>query len=801
MGAVSKWDEISELFDKALTLPPDERDAFLKTAANDDETYRSVLRLVHAAELNTRMLATSASSAEAVTSLETGDRVGAWQVDGLLGTGGMGEVYAVHRADGHFEQQAALKLIRSDVGWRRDRFNLERSILARLEHPNIARLIDGGEADDGRLYMVVEHVEGVPLDEYVAAQSPDRDAKLELIIQVCAALSHAHSRLVLHRDVKPSNVLVNAEGQVRLIDFGVAAVIAQEAGSDVAAPMTLAYAAPEQFRAEPVSAATDVFALGCVLYQLLTGQPPQRDSDKAVVGLEDAKLDRELVAILGQALAADPDRRYPSADALAADLQRYLGDEPVEAVGASRGYRISKFFQRYKMVSVLTGLLVVSLVGGLAASLVFADRASAEAERANIEAERARLEAERAEEQTEAANWQAQFADAKSNALQQIFGANPDDEDYVDPQIVRNSLLRLGREAIEIGEENAHDVSFTLLAIGQTFVFRNDYPAAIEMLEPLVKMGIGDETTQELARGLLARAFLTVERRDEAADILRQTIAYHEEKSEFSPDHAAAASYLGIATGEDEDRLAALEVLEKAVERDIETNGGQITPFFYNEIAFHNNALGNVDVAIEAMRMGLEARERVDPLGATENDTGNLNLGKMLLLHRMDVDGARPYLDEVVRINTEVKGESDRLGSGRLYLAEIAFLEDDAEAALELAQSAKSLFETYSGGRSAEYPQAIRLIIRAHAQLGNEAEVEAGQAALAALKEDWSDPQAIDVQIAYSEALMAMDRGDLGELKRWQEEVIALAGGREELSLLGRFYVRQMDEVLGDLSD
>ncbi len=344
---------------------------------------------------------------------QAGDRVGPYRLRVLLGRGGMGEVWETERADGQFEQTVALKLLKRgmDSDEVLARFRRERQILARLEHPNIARLLDGGIAPDGRPYFVLERVEGREITAWCDEQVCGVEARLRLIIAAADAVAAAHRSLVIHRDLKPSNILVDRSGQVKLLDFGIAKLLSGEDGTPAdrtrleERALTPAYAAPEQIRGEPVTTATDVYALGVVLYELVTGRLPHDRASGSVRVLVD-QVEREaptrpsriaadageprkaralagdLDTIVLKALAREPARRYASATALADDLRRHLEGRPVRARPDSRLYRAQKFFARHR-VAVIGGVLTLLALGaGLSTALWQARRAAANGQRA-----------------------------------------------------------------------------------------------------------------------------------------------------------------------------------------------------------------------------------------------------------------------------------------------------------------------------------------------------------------------------------------------------------------------------------
>ncbi len=374
-----------------------------------------------------------------------GEALGPYRILSLLGRGGMGEVYRAERADGQFEQQVAVKLLKRGMDSEEilSRFLRERQILARLEHPNIARLLDGGMTRSGRPYLVMELAAGEPITESCERRNLPVEERLRLLILCCEAVEEAHHNLVVHCDLKPSNILVTDDGEVKLLDFGIAKLLAKRSDSILVTraderPMTPAYAAPEQILGQPVSTATDVYALGVLLYQLLTGRLPHdrettsaaelssrvaseaitrpstavrravlgEERERAVVPVSrlrigSAKLARRLAGdldtIVLKALHREPQRRYPSAAALADDLKRHLAGRPVKARPDTVLYRAGKFVRRHRVAVASTVLAACALIAGLGVALWQGSVARAEARRADLQASRAEAQAERTE--------------------------------------------------------------------------------------------------------------------------------------------------------------------------------------------------------------------------------------------------------------------------------------------------------------------------------------------------------------------------------------------------------------------
>jgi eukaryotic-like serine/threonine-protein kinase len=347
-------------------------------------------------------------------------RIGPWTLESRLGSGGMGEVWRACREQDGFRQQAALKLLKRGMDSEAllRRFMQERRILARLEHPGIARMLDGGMAADGRPWLAMELVEGQPIDAFVATARPSLKALLRLFLDICEAVDFAHRSLVVHRDLKPSNILVDTQGRPRLLDFGIAKLIGEESEDSTLTStqmrvLTPAYAAPEQILGEPATTATDVYALGVILYELLTGTLPHargsRTPEAMASALHDAPITRpsaalrrasgdqatrtrtlrlarevqgDLDAIILTALRIDPSRRYPGAAAMADDLRRFLDGRPVSARPDTLGYRLRRFVVRHRTGVAAGTAMVLALLIGLGTALWQAQQTAAEARRA-----------------------------------------------------------------------------------------------------------------------------------------------------------------------------------------------------------------------------------------------------------------------------------------------------------------------------------------------------------------------------------------------------------------------------------
>jgi eukaryotic-like serine/threonine-protein kinase len=413
-----RWRTVEPLLERALDVPAAGRGAFLDDACGDDTALRSLLESLLAAADRPAGLLDEPLSAVAggllAPEVPRPDRLGPFRVTGTLGHGGMGVVYAGERADGAFEQRVALKVVRGHAGRAEftERFLAERSIQARLAHPNIVRLLDGGATDLGEPWFAMELVEGEPLTVHADRRGLDLRARVRLLSAVCEAVRYAHAQRVVHRDLKPSNLLVTADGQVKLLDFGIARVL-DPGGTGGEAPVTRTdlraltpeYAAPEQVRGEPVTPATDVYALGAVLYELLAGARAQRVDrsappsaiERAICDTEPPPLraaaraagravDDDLDTVVRTALHKDPGRRYPSAAELLEDLERWQAGLPIRARPDSAGYRLRKYARRHRLE--LGAALAITLALGGGTALAARQAAVAEREAAHAAAAR-----------------------------------------------------------------------------------------------------------------------------------------------------------------------------------------------------------------------------------------------------------------------------------------------------------------------------------------------------------------------------------------------------------------------------
>ncbi|MEO1365868.1 MAG: serine/threonine-protein kinase [Acidobacteriota bacterium] len=425
----ARWRRIEALFNDASALDPEERGPFLDGECGDDAALRAEVDDMLAVDPGQSLIGTSVRRAvEAVEEDEpVPARIGPYRIAGEIGRGGLSTVFLGERDDDEYRMQVAIKLVRRglDTADLLRRLRQERQILARLDHPQIARLLDGGSTDDGRPYVVMERIEGVSIDRYCLEQRLGLRDRLRLFVAVCEAVAYAHRNLVIHRDIKPANILVTPDGQPKLLDFGIAKLVNPDEHDPRDAALTVPglrlltpeYASPEQVRGETLTTATDVYSLGVLLYELLVGERPHR-----LEGLEASALERvicgrepewpslrargpspsgdrpvaagrlrgDLDTIVMAALRKEPERRYPSVEQLADDIDRYLRDWPIRARPESSGYRLMKFVRRHRAAVAVAAALATVLC---TATVITARQAHiARQQREHAEAQSARAE-------------------------------------------------------------------------------------------------------------------------------------------------------------------------------------------------------------------------------------------------------------------------------------------------------------------------------------------------------------------------------------------------------------------------
>lgn len=675
----SRWKEIKAIFELVLDAPADSREELLREQCRDDNGLKNeVESLLRSYAHSGEFLEPPSSEHPAVHHFSrtadqtTGKHFGPYRIERLIGHGGMGDVYEAVRDDGQFQKRVAVKLVRhaslsSDLV---ARFHQERQTLARLEHPHIARLLDGGTTPDGLPYLVMEYVDGIQLDRFCDTNKLSVAARLDLFRKVCGAVHYAHQNLVVHRDLKPGNILVTPDGVPKLLDFGVAKFLdntQQSLPLDVTRVglrfITLEYASPEQVKGEAVTTASDVYSLGVLLYRLLTGrspydfktrlphemtrvvceeQPPKPSTTskhrapEAFPDISKDKLRRLLAGdldnIILKALQKDPSRRYSSVEQFAEDIRRHREGLPVLARPDTVAYRTAKFVKRNTIGVVATAVVVLAVAGGVFATLWQANKATREA---------------------------AKVEQINQFLQEMLSSADPakSGKDVTVVQALDRAVERADRELVlepEIAASVLHTIGETYLALGQYEKAERDLRRSITMREQT----FGDEH-EDVATGLASLAFLQQLKGDHGtSDSLYQlAIAMHKRTSEPDGHLGSMLGDYGSLLREEHKTEKALEVLRESIEVTRMTAGKESREFGI-VLANLGSALQDVNqlsAADSAFREGLAILKRT--LGEEHIDVAQIsNNFAFVLMNEGKGDEAMMLFRESLAIRKKVLG-------------------------------------------------------------------------------------------------------------------------------------------------
>jgi len=649
---------IAELFDHAVELPPAEREDWLAAACAGEATLRAeVERLLRAdARVGGFMQRPAGDATAMVDGGAPTLRFGAYRVVRSLGAGGMGEVWLAERGDGEFEQRVAVKQVAYPTPGLLQRFRRERQILARLDHPNIARLIDGGVASDGAPYLVMEYVEGVPITTFARENALDVPARLRLFLHVCEAVQFAHRNLVVHRDLKPSNIFVTADGTPKLLDFGIAKVLtttdADAQTQTVARLLTPAYAAPEQFSGAPVTTATDVYALGVLFYELLAGTRPPgggraggnaREPIAPSLAVARARggvraatrrvLRGDLDRIALTALATEPEQRYSSAEALAADIRSHLEGRPIAARGGA-AYHFARFAWRHRYA---LGAAVLVVVVSIAAAVVSFGQAR------------------RAREQ-------AAHAEAARGFIEGVFEqADPDENEG--HAFTAQQLLEKG-EAQLAGEASDPSIAADMTGlIGSLYWNIGSYARAQPLLERAVALGENAAVPDSVrARNLLRLARIESERSlyAPASTHVEQALAFATRSASGKELADARRLQVQILSERGDPSLAEPAARRLLAEDTLRHgSGSREVARDWALLAHALDEMSRYDESIAAERAALAIdRERVG--GRSTTVASDLNDLGFALSHKGDYVGAEQALREALDIKIERYGTDHR---------------------------------------------------------------------------------------------------------------------------------------------
>ncbi|HZR57474.1 MAG TPA: serine/threonine-protein kinase [Terriglobales bacterium] len=753
--AGNRWQRIEELFYGALEHAPANRAVFLNQACGNDLPLRNEIQsLLDASDKTSSFLQRPVQ--EAARNLDEykeriGRYIGPYRLLRVLGEGGMGRVYLAERADDLYQQQVAIKLMHAGFAQTQRmllRFGAERQILANLNHPNIARLVDGG-VDDGLPYLVMEFIDGVPVDEYCQKNKLRTDERLRLFCTVCEAVEYAHKNLVVHRDIKPGNILVTADGMPKLLDFGIAKLLAAdgiEPGQTCTAErmMTPEYASPEQVRGENITTSTDVYALGVLLYELLSGArpfhlqtaspieaarticeqmptaPSQVWKSNPEMAPPDAarKLGGELDNVVLMAMRKEPARRYVSIDQLAEDVKAFLGGYPVRARTDAWGYRSSKFIRRHKAAVVAAVVVAVALIGFSIGMGLLARRA-----------QRERLSAEREADFLNSIFQSSTPEEARGKTvtgpelLEQ--GAKRVDKEFSDePELQARLLDNIGRaysamgiyekaepllqRAYDLRRQTLGDLSLDTAAsldgLADTIRMESDYKRAEPLFRKSLairqkKMGSGNFLVAQSMTNLGECLYLEDKNR-EAESLLRQALDIQRSHGQ-SGDVSATDNYLALVLERRGGFAEAAQLLRESVEI-IGRIEGTDSPNYANSL--HNLAgalidAGDLSGAEGVDRQALAIRRKINRPRHPDLTYPLNNLG-FIFLEKGDWVAAEPLLKESLDIRGWPNKKDASVGTALNNWARVLQEKGDYKGADESYQQAIAITREAQGPES-----------------------------------------------------------------------------------------------------
>ncbi len=677
-----RWKQVQELFYAAVDLETEPQLALLAACcAGDPDLRKQVEGLLDASGKTNGFIehrvVEAADEMLAGAEQPAGERVGPYQLIRALASGGMGTVYLATRADDQYRQQVAIKLIRSGLPQRELllRFRAERQILANLQHDHIARLLDGGVTAAGLPYLVMEYVDGLPIDQYCLDRAVPLEKRLALFRAVCSAVQYAHQNLIVHRDIKPANILVTEAGVPKLLDFGIAKILSPSVGGDTVALtgvaqrlMTPDYASPEQIRGEPITTATDVYSLGVLLYELLTGRRPFQLGSASVIELERVicnqepaapstavafALPRDLDNIVMMAMRKEPIRRYASAADLSEDVRLYLAGFPVRARKDTLRYRAGKFIGRNR-IGVAAGAILVLVVLGFGIGM-------------GLLARRVALERDSARRERNTAEQVSQF-------LVSIFQVS-------DPEKARGDTITareiLDRAATKITKDlrDQPDVEARLLeTVGKVYENLGQYETSRSLLEQAlnIRRQFGGLQNLDVARSLKDLAELARRKRDFAAAeaMIRESLAI---------------------------RIRLLGAKDADVGETL------------NTLALVLHERGDLAAAEPVFRQALRMREQLRTREHAETSVLSNLAG--LLKDRGDYAAAEPYMKECVDIRRKtLPPNHPRLALAVSKLGSILFLEEKYAEAEPLLREAMAMKEKVYGPNHSSVADSLDLL-------------------------------------------------------------------------------------------
>ncbi len=800
---------VDALLDELLDLPEEARIAQLRSRRGEDATVlaeaESLLLAAHASGGFLDAASKGPVPDDIAPDAAIGMRLGAWNIARLIGRGGMGDVYEASRADGDFEQRVAIKLLQREAAAQLERFQAERQILARLEHSGIARLYDGGITGDRRPFMVMEYVEGLSIIDYCAERRAGFAQRLQLFVQVCDAVAYAHSNLIVHRDLKPSNILVTAGGTVKLLDFGIAKLLDPQLArvtQAAVAPMTPICAAPEQLTGGPITTATDVYALGLLLFELLAGTHPWMNSGTPMLQALRTVLQRsapavsrsaeanpeapvpprllrgDLDAIVAKALRAEPAHRYATVESLKSDVEHVLHGEPVEAREGARLYLAGHLLRRYRWAVTAAAAVFVSLAFGLGL-------AAWQEHRVAIERDNARRDASREE--------------AVRYSLTRLFRVAIADQG-AQPATAKNMIDGSAQRVLRDYRDQPQLAGQLVLTLADLYGALEDVAGADTLLEGFIAEANAKTDPAALAdaRQKLANIELLRGHANRAGALLDQADAFWSASSrpflEERLEGLVVRARLLRARG---DLDGAINATRTAIRQRIALSGHdhRETAILYNSLAISLTAANRLDQALAAYHEttgiyraiglgdGIDAQIIIANTGTLELRSGHLKAAEVLL--KSSVERER-----------SLAGDSAAVAAAMGYYGKVLSITNRNEPAISVLREATALGERYAGAGSPLAIQNRLFLGEAQLSIGDQQEAAvtltaAHDAALAQYGP--AHPLTLRAQLALAQLAAAA-----GDRAKAQIQLQAAVDGLRKLGPRGESNLAQALEALGD---
>ncbi len=801
-----QWAAVADLFDRLHELDADERERALRRADVDEATREKVRRMLAALDSQPGFLERPAENQakpdlSEYASLSADELVGDFRIEKLIGRGGMGEVYLAERHSADFEQHVALKLIRPEAAGAMAHFGNERRILAALEHPGIARLIDGGIAPDGRPYMAMEYVDGLDILRYANDKRLGLDARLALFHEICNAVDFAHRNLVVHRDLKPANILVTDDGHVKLLDFGIARLMAESgSAAQTLHLLTPDYAAPEQIEGGAITMATDVYALGLLLFELLVGASPWRLRDSALPTTLSRRLEADppppseaatgegpvlrrklfgdLDAIVLKALRRDPGARYQSASQLWNDIARHQRREPVLARGDARGYRLRRFISRHRVAVAISAAVVIPLLAGLVGVA---------------------WQAREAERQRDQAQLEMRRAEAVKNYLMLMFRTAGENggASLTAKQVLDESARHLADQYRDQPQTRAE----LLETLGALYGYMNDYEGAAPLLREFLSTPEAQASPDQRAeiQTQLAEMELRRGKADEARRLLDDAQAYWNSNPGRHRVALLGSRQLQAQIESEESGLPTAIATLRAALSEHEAHYGRdhsSTASLLNSLAIAHQNNNDTDLADTAFRQAWEA---YGAIGQRNSAGALLTLGNWatVAFRKNDLAAAEERLRLASGLRRELYGPSAALAAMQANLGKIILRARRADEALPLLDDSLAMSRQYTGEQS---PLTVAIL-----QSLTEAQIQRGQLDVAAARLDEARSAARahsgEQQVLYAlcDGLDARLRLAHGDIAGAHAQADVMAAKLEALGPAGAPYLPEVQRLRGEV--